>query len=100
MITCEAARTIGRGDELGSLVVGKRADLAVVDMAHPHLTPAPDPVHALVYGATGGEIETVVCDGEVVLEDRAVVGLDDPLPELLETAAETARSVLERSGVA
>jgi atrazine chlorohydrolase/5-methylthioadenosine/S-adenosylhomocysteine deaminase len=97
MITIEAARAIGRGDSLGSLEPGKQADLAVVDMDHPHLTPSPDPVFTLVHNAQGFEVETVVCAGELVMDEREVQAFGD-LDDVLSRASETAADLAERTG--
>jgi len=98
MATIDGARAIGRAAELGSIEPGKQADLAVVDMDYPHLTPAPDPVFALVAAAQGFEVDTVVCAGDVVMRDREVLTLDDT-DELMADAREVARDVTERVGI-
>jgi cytosine/adenosine deaminase-related metal-dependent hydrolase len=72
MATIEAARSLRKGDQLGSIEPGKHADLVLVDTTGPHMTPAPDPVSALVYQTLGSEVDVVVCDGEVILEDGRV----------------------------
>jgi atrazine chlorohydrolase/5-methylthioadenosine/S-adenosylhomocysteine deaminase len=99
MLTCDAARSIGRADDLGSIEVGKRADLAILDMAQPHLTPAPNPVHALAYGATGTEVQTVLCDGEVLLENRELTTFYESLSSFLQRAEETAADIIERTNL-
>ncbi|WP_254538371.1 amidohydrolase family protein [Halomarina litorea] len=99
MITVEGARAIRRGDDLGSIEPGKQADLAVVDLNYPHLTPCPDPVFALVNGAQGFEVETVLCAGDLVMHDREVLTLDGPLDDLLTDASAAAEAVVERAGI-
>lgn len=98
MLTIDGARAIGRADDLGSLEVGKQADIAVLDTNKPHLTPAPDPVHALVTGVQGTEIETVLCAGEILMDDRSVQTLGDT-SELLAESEETAADLVERVGI-
>lgn len=98
MVTIDGARAIGREDDLGSIEVGKQADLAIVDMEQPHLTPAPDPVFALVAGAQGFEVETLLCAGEIVMSDREVRTLGET-SELLEDATAAAENVVERVGL-
>lgn len=98
MLTIEAARAMGRGADLGSLEVGKQADIAVVDMSHPHLTPSSDPVFTLVHAAQGFEVETVVCAGEVLMRDREIQTLEEPLDGLLSRASETAADIAARTG--
>ena len=95
MLTIDGARAIGRAEDLGSIEAGKQADLAVIDMNQPHLTPAPDPVFALVAGAQGFEVETVLCAGEVVMADREVRTLGGT-DSVLTSATETAEAVVER----
>jgi cytosine/adenosine deaminase-related metal-dependent hydrolase len=97
MITRDAARAMRKGDTLGSLAVGSRADILLLDATEPHMTPAPDPVSAVVHQAQGHEVDTVICDGEVVMRDRAVTTLDES--RIVEEARETAADVLARSGL-
>jgi cytosine/adenosine deaminase-related metal-dependent hydrolase len=99
MITIEAARAIGRADELGSIETGKRADLVLVDTERPHLTPSPNPVDAAVYGAHGSDVDTVFCDGERVVADGTVTTLSSSHPELLESATDAASALVERTGI-
>lgn len=99
MVTIEAARSIRKGDELGSLEAGKRADVVVLDLDQPHLTPVPDVVNALVYQTLGSEVETVVCDGEVVVEDGTPTGIASTYPDLRKRATEAAERVVEASGI-
>jgi len=99
MITIEAARAIGRGDELGSIETGKRADLVLVDTERPHLTPSPDPVDAAVYGAHGSDVDAVFCDGELVVADGTVRTLQSTHPDLLESATDAAADLVERTGI-
>ena len=98
MLTIDAARAIGRGDRLGSLEVGKQADIAIVDLDYPHLTPCPDPVFGLVHAAQGFEVETVLCAGDVVMRDRAIQSFEESTDAILERAGEMATEIVERTG--
>ena len=98
MLTIEAAAAIGRADDLGSLEVGKQADIAVVDLDHPHLTPCSDPVFTLVHAAQGFEVDTVVCAGDVVMEDREIRSFDEPVDEVLARASRASADLVERTG--
>jgi cytosine/adenosine deaminase-related metal-dependent hydrolase len=100
MITIEAARAIRRGDELGSLEAGKRADLVVVDTDRPRMTPAPNPIDAVVYGAGSHAIDTVFCDGDPVVRGGRVETLPDAGDGLLERAEAAGADIVERTGVA
>ncbi len=76
MATIGGARAIGRAHDLGSLEVGKRADLVLLDLAGPHTAPVADYVSNLVYAATGSDVHTVIVDGRVLLRDRVALTVD------------------------
>jgi cytosine/adenosine deaminase-related metal-dependent hydrolase len=75
-VTLNAARALGR-DDLGRLASGCKADLVVVDFRRPHLAPAYDYLKMLVYHAHGGDVETVMVDGQIVVENSRVVTVDE-----------------------
>jgi atrazine chlorohydrolase/5-methylthioadenosine/S-adenosylhomocysteine deaminase len=98
MITRDAATAIGRAESLGSLEAGTQADLAIVDLDHPHLTPSKDPVFTLVHAAQGFEVDTVVCAGDVIMENREIQTFDEPLDSILSRASEAATDIADRTG--
>ena len=69
MATIEGARALGMGDEIGSLEVGKRADLILVDTKRSHLAPLHDPVSLLVYAATKDDVSAVMIDGKWLVQE-------------------------------
>ena len=77
MATVEAARVLGLEDRLGSLEVGKRADIIVLDLDVPHMVPVYDITSHLVYAAHSGDVRTVIIDGRVVMRDRELLTLDE-----------------------
>jgi len=77
MATIDGARAMGLDAEIGSLEVGKRADVAVVRLDRLHATPVRDVVSALVYSAEGGDVDTVIIDGELVMRDRKLLTVDE-----------------------
>jgi 5-methylthioadenosine/S-adenosylhomocysteine deaminase len=97
MITIDAARVMGMADEIGSIEVGKRADLVLIDLAAPHLTPWWMPVHRLMGQATGRDVHTVMVAGQVLLAERRPTRVD--AAEILETAQQVAVDHLERAGL-
>jgi len=99
MVTIEAAKSLRKGDELGSIEPGKRADFVLVDATAPHMTPAPDPVSALVYQTLGSEVDQVVCNGEILLEDGRVESIDSAYPHLHARANAASERITEESGV-
>jgi cytosine/adenosine deaminase-related metal-dependent hydrolase len=77
MCTIEGAKALGLGGEIGSLEIGKMADLILVDLRRPHLYPANMPAFRVVYFANGNDVHTVIVGGEVVLEDRRATRVDE-----------------------
>lgn len=70
MATINAAVAIGMADAIGSIEVGKRADIVIFDTDQPEWQPLYNPVSNLVYSATGSTVDTVVVDGRVVVSGK------------------------------
>ena len=71
------ALAVQQPDDLGTLEVGKKADLLVVDMLRAHLVPAGRVISALVHSGHPGDIESVMVDGRFVMRDREVLTMDE-----------------------
>lgn len=97
MATINGARALGLEHEIGSLEVGKKADLVVIDLNRLHTTPSMNHVSTLVYAATGGEVDMVVVDGQVVVEQGELMTLDEE--EVMEEARRHAQSLYRRAGI-
>jgi 5-methylthioadenosine/S-adenosylhomocysteine deaminase len=97
MITAEAARALGMADEIGSIVPGKRADLVVVDLDRPHLTPTTSIPVLLTQYATGHDVAIVVVDGRVVVREGRLVDVD--VDEVVALARREAAAVFGREDV-
>jgi len=95
--TINGAKVMGREDEFGSLDVGKKADLIIIDTDQPHLIPSTDPVSTCVCAANGGDVRTVVIDGKMIMDDRKVLTMDEE--DIKRRAKEHARAVFDRAGV-
>src|SRR3954454_21274046 len=76
MATREGARALGLSHEIGSIEVGKRADLILVERDRVHLAPDADPWSTLVYAARGTDIRMTMVDGDVLVNDFALVHQD------------------------
>lgn len=79
MATIDGARALGLQDQVGSIEIGKRADLQLLNLNCLHTTPQPDVVSTIVYAAEASDVETVIIDGRVVLRDRTFTMLDEKL---------------------
>lgn len=76
MATINGAKALGLEKKIGTLEVGKEADILLLDLGKAHLTPLNDPFSALVYSAQASDVDTVFCQGKMVMEKRRVLGLD------------------------
>ena len=77
LATIDGAKALGLESEVGSIELGKRADLALVRLDRLHSTPVEDVVSVLVYSAQPDDVDTVLIDGEFVLSDRKLLTLDE-----------------------
>jgi 5-methylthioadenosine/S-adenosylhomocysteine deaminase len=76
MATRAGAAALGLEAEIGSVEVGKKADLILVDASSYRVVPSPDPFSAIVYGASANDVRLTMVDGEVLVRDGAAVQLD------------------------
>jgi 5-methylthioadenosine/S-adenosylhomocysteine deaminase len=97
MATREGARALGQEPELGSIEIGKRADLILIDKSSPHLVPSPDPWSTIVYAARGADVRSVVVDGELLVHDFALTRVD--ADEVSRSGAAAAAELAERAGL-
>jgi 5-methylthioadenosine/S-adenosylhomocysteine deaminase len=104
MATVDGARLFGTpfrwrtgSPNLGRIAPGARADLALVDLNNARSMPVHRPESALVYNAVGPDVQTVIVDGQILLDDGQVTVLDEGA--LLEECRQAARALLERAGV-
>jgi 5-methylthioadenosine/S-adenosylhomocysteine deaminase len=78
MATREGARALGLEAEIGSVEVGKKADLILVELGRqPRTTPLNNPFYALAFTARCDDVVTTIVDGKVLMEDRVVESLDE-----------------------
>jgi 5-methylthioadenosine/S-adenosylhomocysteine deaminase len=77
MATIDGARALGLADQVGSLEVGKRADVVVLDMSNLCVTPLHAAVSSLVYSQRGDEVERVYVDGRLVVDGGVLVSVDE-----------------------
>jgi 5-methylthioadenosine/S-adenosylhomocysteine deaminase len=76
MATISGAKSIGLGDLIGSLEVGKSADIIIIDIRKPHLTPIYSPISHLVYAVKGSDVTDVLIAGKHVVKKRHITTLD------------------------
>ncbi len=91
MATLGGARVLGLDSLIGSVEVGKLADLIIIDMNQPHLTPLYNPYSQLVYAARGADVLTSIINGRIVMENRTLQTLG--LPETMQNVRNIAQKI-------
>ena len=97
MATLGGARGVGMDEEIGSLEVGKRADIAVFGLDGAFAAPVHEPVSALVYSTSGNECRTVLVDGQVLMLDGRLTTIDEEA--VLDRARRSAAELTTRAGI-
>jgi 5-methylthioadenosine/S-adenosylhomocysteine deaminase len=97
MATREGARALGLADDLGTLEVGKRADIQLVDVSLPHVAPGEDPWSTIVYAARGTDVRLVAVGGRLLVDEGTLVALD--AAAIASEARVEARALVQRAGV-
>ena len=97
MATIQGAKALGLGEEVGSIEVGKKADLVLFDTKRPEWRTIFNPVNNLVYNADGRSVHTVIVDGKVVVEDHNPLFVDEW--ELIQRVQQIGQGLMERTGV-
>lgn len=77
MATIEGAKVLGLNHQIGSLEIGKRADILVVNIQKPHWLPLYHPYSHLVYSAQGEDVDTVMVEGKILMKGRKILHLDE-----------------------
>ncbi len=91
MATLGGAAVLGAEQEIGSLAPGKKADMIILDMAQPHLTPLYDIPSHLVYAARGADVVHSIINGQMVMKNRQFTQLDEN--EILANVSEIAAEI-------
>jgi len=76
MATLGGARALGLDEEIGSLEVGKRADIIIVNPRSLHSTPHTDPISSLVYSSRSADVEACLVDGRILMKDKELLTMD------------------------
>lgn len=91
--TINGAKALGLSEEIGSLEVGKKADIAILNLNTPSLTPRNNLLAGFSYSANGSEVETVIIDGKITMENRRVLTMDE------EVVYEKVNAIITRMGL-
>jgi 5-methylthioadenosine/S-adenosylhomocysteine deaminase len=91
MATIIGARALHIDKQTGSLEIGKKADMIVVETTAPHATPMYNVYAQLVYALNASDVRTTIINGKIVMEDRMILTLDEPA--ILAKAAEYRKQI-------
>jgi len=94
MVTIDGAKALGLEKMIGSIELGKRADLILIDLNKPHLTPPTDPWTTIAHAAMGSDVDTVIVDGRVLMQSRRLTELNEQ--EVILRATEVAQELASR----
>jgi 5-methylthioadenosine/S-adenosylhomocysteine deaminase len=93
MATIGGARVLGMADRIGSITPGKEADIILVDIRKPHLTPIYNPFSHLVYAARGADVVTSIIGGRIVMKNRRLLQIE--LAAVMEEVRRIADRIME-----
>ena len=96
MVTTAGAKIMGR-DDIGQLAPGFKADITLVNLNKLHAMPVHHPESALVYNCNGPDVDTVLVDGQILLDNGTLTMLDEDA--LLEDCRQAAKELFARAGI-
>ena len=97
MATINGAKSMKKDDVLGSIEIGKKADIITVDCNNFRIAPNIKPVSAIVYSAQGTDVDNVVIDGKFIVKDREILTMNEQ--EVIDNAKKTIVEVLEKTKI-
>ncbi|MFW6222632.1 MAG: amidohydrolase [Bacteroidota bacterium] len=97
MATMGGAKALGADGQIGSLEVGKKADILILDMNQPHSHPVYNIYSLLVYSMRGSDVDTVLIDGKVVMENKQLLKINEE--EVFAKVDSIAAAVMQKNGI-
>jgi len=97
MATCEGAKALGMENIVGSLKAGMKADIIIINLNKPHLTPLYNEYSHIVYAVNGADVDTVLINGKVVMKNRKLLTIAED--EMMATVEETAIKIKKQFGM-
>jgi cytosine/adenosine deaminase-related metal-dependent hydrolase len=98
MATIEGARALSMENEIGSIEVGKRGDIILVNMRQPHLWPPSNPLQRLARFANGADVDTTIVGGKILMRGRKLVNHDEDA--ILDRAEKAFQEMMKRAQLA
>jgi 5-methylthioadenosine/S-adenosylhomocysteine deaminase len=97
MATINGAKALGLENEIGSLEVGKKADIILIDLNKPYFIPLFDVMTRIPLVAISDDVDTIIIDGKIIVENRSLKVLDEV--EILNRARQVSSDLLNRVGI-
>lgn len=97
MATANGAKVLGLEGKIGQLAPEFKADMILINLKGAHMTPCHDILANIVYSAKAGDVDTVIIDGNIVMEDRKVKTIDEE--EILSRSGIIAKNLVKRVGM-
>ncbi|MBR3001887.1 MAG: amidohydrolase [Oscillospiraceae bacterium] len=97
MMSQGGADAIMQGDSLGSIETGKKADIILLDIDQPHLTPTHNLGATIVEAACAGDVRHSIIDGKIVMKDRKILTMDEE--KIMYEAAKAMEDISRRAGI-
>lgn len=94
MATINGAKALDWNQEIGSIEIGKKADIILIDSHKPHLYPMHNPISALAYSVQGSDVDTVIIDGRIIMEKREMKTVD--MEKIIYHTERIARDLINR----
>ncbi|SFG39811.1 5-methylthioadenosine/S-adenosylhomocysteine deaminase [Desulfotomaculum arcticum] len=94
MATAGGAKALGLEEQIGCIKPGYKADMILFDMHKPHLYPLYDIYAQIAYAALSSDVATVIIDGQIVMENRRILTLDEEA--VMQAAGRSAKALVER----
>lgn len=92
MATINGAKALGLDKDIGSIEVGKKADLIIINLNRPNLTPSHNIVSNIIYSGSGSDVDTTIINGEILMKDNKVQNLNES--DIIEKARINSRDLI------
>lgn len=97
MITTGGAQALQKEQEIGTIEVGKKADVILVNIDQPHIMPTRNLLNTLIESVTSKDVEDVIIDGKLVMKNREMLTLDEE--RIMYESAARMESILQKAGI-
>ncbi len=94
MATCDGAKALCLDTTVGALTPGMKADIIIINLNRPHLTPLYNEYSHIVYAVNGSDVDTVLINGKVIMKNRTLLTIDEN--DILEMVKETSQKIRKR----